>query len=390
MRHKVVAVKSSSEKIRSLVSAEMSKYAEFGKWFRSLRISKVDLSAADLSRAAGLDSSYISDLERGKARPKAVTVERIAKAMKLTRAERSELHKRAKVAGESAPVVRALMHQSPSAFTLWKNLPALLYEVQNSQNCGLLYESDDVASEAVRTAASLLTWVSLNLEPFAKVSTRFMSRPLAVVRAEVAKLWRGMPFVDATECSASDTKSACVIVWRANLFSRRSVVADLVSLLSDWGIILSEQASFSFKDRSLDSRFGFEFIPSRAAIALYDALSCELLWERLGANGDWIETAPAGRLRQWTDLAHSPHGTGGSALERWMLYEFLMRAFERERLGEFVFRMNIAQATLYLHSLHSAMEAESSANAEWIRGVPHRKRNSKITLNDGRSGTPIA
>lgn len=68
--------------------------AQFGEWFRALRISR-GLRGSRLSISAGQSRSYVSALECGHANPKAETIASLSIAMKLTEAERAELMRRA-------------------------------------------------------------------------------------------------------------------------------------------------------------------------------------------------------------------------------------------------------------------------------------------------------
>ena len=78
---------------------------EFGKFLRNKRLA-LGMSQHRLSQLAGIDSSHLSRIERGKkAPPKRATVERLAKALKLDSGDRKALFVLGGYAVPSEPIV---------------------------------------------------------------------------------------------------------------------------------------------------------------------------------------------------------------------------------------------------------------------------------------------
>lgn len=80
----------------------------FGCWLERLRRSRGFSSAAKLSRAAGIAVAHVATIERGEILPKWTTAQKIAKALGLSPAEKSEFYGRLEMARRTRDVAAAL------------------------------------------------------------------------------------------------------------------------------------------------------------------------------------------------------------------------------------------------------------------------------------------
>jgi transcriptional regulator with XRE-family HTH domain len=267
----------------------MKRYTAFGRWFRAWRIRHGFRSGRALSAAAGLSTTYISDIEAGKARPKSSTVLSLASALGLSPTERSELQRRAKLAGEPPSIEAALSAPLVPGLATWRYLPELLHAAPRPPLRLSAVDVEDVYAVAVRAAASLLAWLAIpRAVPKGKARRRFAERLEAAAqdRSEAQVGFYLSP--DGERFGRS--LGALADAWKEHLFSEKSSAIKAFRPLRSWShdilpavfdasgaIVLT----FELMPDDLHARWGVSALEMQPVVAVHDALTTFALWSAL-------------------------------------------------------------------------------------------------------------
>ncbi|MCC6360393.1 MAG: helix-turn-helix transcriptional regulator [Phycisphaerales bacterium] len=226
----------------------------FGDWFRKLRL-QLGLSAAAVSRKAGLSLSYVSVIEAGRAIPKPSTIRKLADALGLTESERGELSRLASVDRPAAKSVGA------PGTEIWKHLPNELYTIDHTILDAV--PTEQMFPDCIRVFAALLGCAALRRGMFT------IDRRQAVFSI----LSASFDGPDGTSWNA--IRRRMIITWRRVLFSDLDTTRELVSTLVLWRAqrnSADEPTEFcaEFADRDLQRYFQAHFYEIESAIYAYD------------------------------------------------------------------------------------------------------------------------
>lgn len=264
--------------------------AEFGRWFRAFRSDRGVRSAAALSKLANLSLTYVSSLERGRVRPKVETVDRIADALKLSPADRAELHRQARLTGQPDSLREAFATVPLPGLSLWKHLPSLLFSKPHESSRSIYDSPDDVVSQVVQGCASLLAWAHIAEMGLKKADRRAVVDfvvSAASQPAETARLYGNYEGGNPGLIAAISLPQAV----RYLLFDQSSGASDLVGLLESWsycGTTSREWPSdltIRFSDPHLQRSLGVTRIETKSVTGLHDTLIIARLWEDLELGG---------------------------------------------------------------------------------------------------------
>jgi transcriptional regulator with XRE-family HTH domain len=285
-------------------SKALGRYRTFGALLQALRRGRGFLSAAALSKRAGLSTNYVSILERGEARPKSDTVRRLADALALEPADRARLFSEAKLAGEPTEVGQAIYerYEYPAVpgLVLWKHLPAALFSVAHDDIVLFDLTAEDLVADLVRALGSLLGWLRLR----AAAPGRAQLRRLRTVAHRAFDQSLHLPEVVPNLGPINPMRAACDAAsvlpraWRNELFSRRDTTARLVLPLRKWayfprGFRGPPRLGAWLRDERLNSAYSFSYVVPEFVINAHDALVANRLWSLLDLTSAFGVTGPS-------------------------------------------------------------------------------------------------
>ena len=266
----------------------MRRLGEFGRWFRQFRIDRGFQSGAELSRRAGLNRAYLSDLERGKALPKRQTINQLAKAMKLRPAERQELERRAGLAKVPTDLRRELAGPPAPDLAVWRHLPRFLYQVEHSFRWWNDDAPEDIAADAIRAGASLLAWIALSeSHPSERMRARLIKTIASMVRQRGGS--DQLDTRDPTELLQIASEGMLAQVWREQVFGTERSARRVVSRLRRWEYVENRDLAwpgtlvFRFREQGLDREYSVNRVTATTIASVHDAMIAHTLWVQLGA-----------------------------------------------------------------------------------------------------------
>lgn len=265
----------------------------FGEFLRNLR-RQLGLSAADVSRKAGLSPSYVSVIESGKAIPKPATIHKLADAFGLTAGERAELERLASI---KRPATKAV---AVPGVAIWKHLPTEIFGVNN--NISDVYITDDVLPDCVRFFSGLLACVALHR---GLLTDDRRSAILSLVSPAIDEERDVVDALGGREMSWHRLRRRMVLAWRQALFADVDTTRLIVTELEHWdyqrfGPSGGAQFSAYFRDKTIDRLFGELLVPWRPLTFVYDyfasawLLSVPALRDRLASFAPSALAALAG------------------------------------------------------------------------------------------------
>ena len=241
----------------------MPRLPKFGRWFRRFRCERGYYSAAELSRSAGQNRNYVSEMERGKARPKAETIARLGRAMKLNRRDLADLRRRANLEKVPAMLRTELDRAAIPDLMIWEHLPALVYRVDHNPLATWEAGFDALLGDLVPPMASLLAWLTLMKKAPTKQQRERLKNAARMAFDDSLAANRKPPQwtpADAPRVAAGIAASILPRTWRTELFAERRSAVRVVRLLKRWTYI---PPSARFPDDR--PRFGVQLADSRLA-----------------------------------------------------------------------------------------------------------------------------
>lgn len=257
----------------------MAKRSETARLLEQFRSHK-GLSALELSNRASLNINYVRSVERDLRSCGWEAAERISKALNLDALERLTLFEAIDRADKPESVREVLAAPVPGV-VLWKYLPKLLWSVTHDQVAPHYTDLDQVVTDLVRSAASLLAWVWLRKNPPDKKQVRRLCNLAEQTRNAV------IPAVsDPTERivrrPSDEYIDAEVLpgLWRQTLFGSRRSAEAAVKLLARWGYHLRlrpgrediGRLSFQFRDADLQEQWGVRAVPADEITSLHNGM----------------------------------------------------------------------------------------------------------------------
>lgn len=261
----------------------MGPFRSIGEFLRKLRLEKGIQSAAELGRRAKLGASHIAMFERGDVRPRWKTAEKLARALKLTAAERADFFRIIDAAGKPETVRKATSSWLPAEATIWKDLPALLMELPHTVWLGSWGDPEGMLSDVVQACASLLTRMILDMEPLRPADrVSFREELQQIVRtAQQSEFFRDAiikvePWLIAAR--------AIPCTFRNRILGNLESARTLAHHIAEWSffegaeLVPKPNMSIRLLDCDLQERWGVDTIEPIEVSRLHDAMTVHWLW----------------------------------------------------------------------------------------------------------------
>jgi len=270
-----------------LQPSAMARFAEFGDLLRRLREPRFR-SAAALSKAVGLSTNYVSILERGEARPRSETVERLIRGLKLTAVDADKLRRAARLAGEPEAVRWASAGPAIPNLAIWKHLPELLFRVEHGDVATWELAFDDMLGHVVPALSSALAWLTLCKRPPTRRQTDRLRQAARTAFDASYESFRAQLPSDDPGLAVMDAASILPRAWRNELFAEQRSAAKVVRLLKSWSYYPEgwqrgpARLGAHFKDPEIEQRCRFEDVPADSVYRVHDAMVAHRLRTTLG------------------------------------------------------------------------------------------------------------
>jgi transcriptional regulator with XRE-family HTH domain len=241
-----------------------------------------------LARKAGLSVNYVSILERGERLPRWETAGKLARALELAGADRDRFFRLIDATSKPGAAQAATVGPPIPDLVLWKHLPADLYAVKHRFLRWRATAPDDIASDAVRTAGSLLGYIAAATAELSRPERdRILELAAATIRERDRDTApRAAPMAPADVAVLADPGILCH-AWRRYVFADARRRAAAVRELTEWsyreepGFGEAGLLSFSFRRPALADRYNVALVSAPSVVELHDAMLAHRLWDFL-------------------------------------------------------------------------------------------------------------